>query len=76
MNNDNNPKIVGMRLLQYVQVLYQNRAISTEDKNIMASYIQEGMSKGSFYNLNKKLFDILDTTTLPQIVEDMIEITF
>ena len=76
MNNGNNPKKVGMEMLKKVQILYQNRAISTKDKDDMASYIKEGMSEGTFYKLNKKLFEVLETTSLPQIVEDMIENTF
>lgn len=76
MNNGNNPKKVGIRLLQHVQILYQNHAISAEDKNAMATCIQEGMTEGTFYKLNAMLLDVLDTTTLPQVVEDMIEITF
>ena len=76
MNNGNNPKKVGIKLLQQVQILYQNHAISTEDKDIMASCIKEGMIEGTFYKLNRKLFEVLETTTLPQVVENMIEITF
>lgn len=76
MNNGNNPKIVGIELLKDVQVLYQSKAISTEEKNSMASFIREGMSEGTFYKLNQKLLEVLDTISLPQVVEDMIQKTF
>lgn len=73
-SNTQNPKIVGVELLKNLQILYQNNAISTMDKDNTASYIKEGMRDGTFYKLNNKLFDILETTSLPHVVEDMIEI--
>lgn len=72
MNNGNNVKTVGMELLKNVQILYQNKAISTEEKNVMASYIKEGMNSGTFEKLNEQLFEILTNTSHPYVVEDML----
>lgn len=76
MNNGNNPKKVGIEMLKRTQILYQNNAISEQEKNVIVSYIQEGMTTGTFYKLNQRLFEVLEKTSLPQVVEDMIAITF
>ena len=77
MNNGiNNPKLVGVELLKKTQILFQNKAITTNDKDAITSCIREGMVKGTYYKLNNVLFDVLERTTLPNVVEDMIKITF
>lgn len=73
MNNGlNNPKKVGLWLLQQTQILSQNNAISTGDRIAIASYIKEGMATRNFEKLQDKLIEVLDRTTLPEIVEEMI----
>lgn len=73
MNNGiKNNKKIGVKLLSLTQVLYQNNAITTEQKDSIASFIQEGMKIGTFDKLKILLFDILETTPLPMVVEDMI----
>lgn len=72
MSNGKNPKKLGLTLLQKTQVLSQNNAISTQERASIAFYIREGMATGNFENLKCTLFEILETTKLPEIVEEMI----
>lgn len=72
MNNGSGVKSVGIELLKNVQILHQNKAISTEEKNNMASYIKEGMKSGNFDKLSKELLEILDRTSQPYVIEDML----
>lgn len=76
MNSNNNPKRTGLDLLKKIQVLYQNDAISRDEKNQMSILAKEGMTTGTFHKLNQKLFDVYETTTLPHIVDEMIQSTF
>ena len=71
MNNGNNKKL-GMYFLQQTQVLSQNNAISMEERLLISSCIQEGMRTGNFERLTAALFEILETTTLPEVVEGML----
>lgn len=72
MDNGKNPKKVGMVLLKQTQILSQNGAITTEERTTIASCIKEGMVTGTFERLKDMLFEILETTKLPEIVEEMI----
>ncbi len=71
MNSGNNKKI-GMQLLRQTQVLSQNNAISTEERVVITSCIREGITTGNFDGLKDKLFEVWETTTLPEIVEEML----
>ena len=71
MNNRHNKKL-GMELLQKTQILSQNNAITTNERIAIASSISEGMATGTFNGLKNVLFEILQTTTLPEVVEEMI----
>ena len=71
MNNRQNKKL-GMELLQKTQILSQNNAITTNERVAIASSISEGMTTGTFSRLKDILFEILPTTTLPEVVEEMI----
>lgn len=73
--NSNNTKRIGLDLLKKIQVLYQNKAISTDEKNEMSLLAKEGMTTGTFYKLNLRLFDFSETTILPQVVDEMIQLT-
>lgn len=72
MNNSNNPKMLGLKLLRQTQILSQNGDISTQERAAFSSYIKEGMATGNFDKLKCKLFELLETTKLPHIVEEMI----
>lgn len=41
-------KSTGIKLLQYVQALYQQKIITKEDKFKLASYINEGMTTADY----------------------------
>ena len=75
MNSNNNTKSIGLDLLKKLQVLYQNRAITTSERIEVSNLIKEGMASGTFCKLNLKLFELQDTTTLPLVVDEMIELT-
>ena len=72
MNNGKNPRKVGLSLLQQTQILSQNAQISAEERNVIVSHIRVGMTTGNFGRLKHKLYEILETTTLPETVEAMI----
>ena len=71
MNSRQNKKL-GMELLQKTQILSQNNAITTKERIAIASSISEGMATGTFGGLKILLLEILATTDLPEIVEEMI----
>lgn len=75
MNNGNNPKLVGMELLKRVQILYQNEAISTEEKNNITFCIKEGMTSGTFYKLNQQLLELIDHPQISNMAKEMLEIS-
>ena len=72
MMNNGSKKKVGLKLLQQTQVLSQNAGITTEERNAIVAHIRAGMATGNFEKLKNKLFDILEKTTLPEVVEEMI----
>lgn len=72
MNNRQNKKLLGMELLRKTQILSQSNAITTKERLAIASSISEGMATGTFSRLKDILFEILPTTELPEIVEEMI----
>ena len=72
MNNGSNKKKVGLKLLQLTQILSQSAGITTEERNVIVSHIRAGMTTGNFEKLKNKLFDILENTNLPDVVEEMI----
>lgn len=71
MNNGNNKK-TGLLLLQKTQVLSQNNAITAEERIQITNCIQEGMKVGTFKKLESLLWDVMTTTSLPNVVESMI----
>ena len=72
MMNNGSKKKVGLKLLQQTQVLSQNAGITTEDRKVIADHIKAGMTTGTFEMLKNKLFNVLENTSLPEIVEEMI----
>lgn len=72
MNNSNNNKKIGMALLRQTQILSQNNAITPDERTVIASCIQEGMATGTYNRLKEVLFEVLATTALPEVVEEML----
>ena len=72
MNNSKNKKKLGVELLQQTQILSQNNAITVAERNAIASAIKDGMASGTFEVLEKVLMGVLETTTLPEVVEEML----
>lgn len=62
-------------ILPLIQILYQNDEISIEQKNTFTSLLSEARRSNDFSQLNKLVKQLAYGTTMPGIVENLIELT-
>lgn len=62
-------------ILPLIQILYQNDEISIEQKNTFTSLLSEARRSNDFSQLNKLVKQLAYGTTMPRIVENLIELT-
>jgi anti-sigma28 factor (negative regulator of flagellin synthesis) len=70
-----NPKVVGVQLLEAVQIMYQNAEIDAAVKNKMVTSIKEGIKTGNFKDVNR-LFRLYSLgTSFGSLIEESIQLT-
>ena len=72
-----NSKIIGMKILESVQILYQNQEIDNSTKTTIVSLLKDSMKSDNFCKLNSffKSLTYEITGGFSSILEDCIKIT-
>jgi hypothetical protein len=62
-------------ILSYLQILHQNEEISTEQKNSLVKAISSARKTNDFSQLNSSFRILSYGTTMPDIVDALVELT-
>lgn len=62
------------KLMQNLQILYQNGEISREQKNAIVHYAQTALISGDVEDLKKSLQTLRLSSTFPHVVDECIEL--
>lgn len=69
------PQIKVKEILSYLQILHQNEEISTEQKNSLVQAVSSARKSGDFSQLNSSFKVMAYGTTMPDIVDALVELT-
>lgn len=67
----NKPK----RILELIQILYQNEEIDNERKNKISILLPKARKNNDFSELHKQFKTLSYGTTMPEIVEELLQLT-
>lgn len=75
LENKKNPKTTGMKVLELVQILYQNEDIDARSKNNIVGLTKDGMKTGNFAQLNAYFKSLQYGITMSDTLIELLNLT-